>query len=210
MRTIVAADVHGVTTALRNMIAAIDPDALFLSPWDTDACPFASEQEAAAAFTAGKGIASYAARIAEAAQDEPAFIIGFSVGASAAWVHAASPRCHPASVATLFYGSRIRDHADLVPAVATTVVLAEKEPSFDPVELVKAIHRERVRAFIEPGTSHGFMNPDSPHHAPAQSAAYLRQLAADLARYRQQVAVVPVPPNPSRQPCSSRKTTARP
>ena len=184
MRVIVAADIHGVSAELRSLIEPVVGEAVFLSPWETDACPYADEQDAVREFIANIGFESYARRIALKANREPAYIVGFSVGASAAWLHSASSGCHPESEATLFYGSRIRDYVSLVPRIGVTAVFAESEPSFSPAQLARAIARDKVRSFVEPGTFHGFMNPRSANYAPTHCRAHLRALAAELARFR--------------------------
>ena len=58
MRTLIAADIHGVTAELRSLIEPIVSAAVYLSPWDGDACPFANEQEAASVFISQNGIES--------------------------------------------------------------------------------------------------------------------------------------------------------
>lgn len=184
VKTIVAADIHGVSAALRSLLAPFCGEAIFVSPWDGDGCPYDSEQQAHAAFFANQGIESYADKISAAAGSEPAFIIAFSVGASAAWLHAASGRGHAASRATLFYGSRIRDYAALTPRFDVTAVFAESEASFSPAQLARRIASERVRTCVEAGTHHGFMNPDSPNYAPARCSAQLQKLALALAEFR--------------------------
>ena len=183
-RAIVAADVHGVTARLRSLLGPLCGDAIFVSPWDGDGCPYASEQQAHSAFLANHGMASYADKIAAAAGDEPAFIVAFSVGASAAWLHAASGRGHPASRATLFYGSRIRDYADLTPRFDVAAIFAESEASFAPAQLARRIASDRVHACVEAGTAHGFMNPCSPNYAADRCSAQLQKLALALAEFR--------------------------
>lgn len=184
VRTIVAADLHGVSAALRSLLAPFVGEAIYVSPWDGDGCPFASEQQAHAALLAKNGIASYADKISAAAGDAPAFIIAFSVGASAAWLHAASGRGHPASRATLFYGSRIRDYAALTPRFCVTAIFAEGEASFSPARLARRIASERVQTCVAAGTRHGFMNPGSPNYAPALCSAQLQKLALALSEFR--------------------------
>ncbi len=187
MRTIIAADIFGVTAALRAMLRPLAGDALFLSPWDSDACPFPDEQEAAAAFVSCNGIEAYAEKIAVAANREPAFIIAFSVGANAAWIHSASGSCHPVSAAALFYGSRIRDYSSLAPKITVRVIFAETESSFSPGHLAKVIASDTVRTCIEPDTCHGFMNPLSVNFAPAQCSAHLQRLGVELAQFHQRM-----------------------
>ena len=183
-RTIVAADLHGVTARLRSLLAPLCGDAIYVSPWDGDGCPHASEQQAHSALLANHGIASYADKIGAAAGEAPAFIVAFSVGASAAWLHATSGRGHPASQATLFYGSRIRDYAGLTPRFGINAIFAEREASFVPAQLARRIASERVHACVEAETAHGFMNPDSPNYAAACCSAQLQKLARSLAEFR--------------------------
>jgi dienelactone hydrolase len=187
MKTIVAADIHGVTAELRTMLQPIVGDAVVLSPWETDACPFGDEGEAVTTFVARDGIASYARKISAAAAGEPAFIVAFSVGASAAWLHAASGDGNPHSAATLFYGSRIRDYASLKPRFDITAIFAETEASFSPARLADIIAGGRVRTFVEPGTLHGFMNPRSPNFVAARCAVHLQRLALELAQFRRAI-----------------------
>ena len=183
MKTIVAADLHGVTAGLRSLITPFASEAIFVSPWDGGGCPFASEQQAHSALMAKNGIESYADKISAAAGNEPAFIIAFSVGASAAWLHAASGKGHPDSLATLFYGSRIRDYSALIPSFNITAVFAESEASFSPAGLAQIIASNRVHTVIESGTAHGFMNPCSPNFATRQCQLQLQRLRTELARF---------------------------
>lgn len=165
------------------MILPVVGDALFLSPWETELCPFADEQEAASVFISQNGIASYARKIALAADGKPAFIVGFSVGASAAWLHSASEYSNPESTAMLFYGSRIRDYLSLVPRFGITAIFAETESSFQPQQIVSNIVRDKVHAYVEPGTFHGFMNPNSANFAPASCSVHLQNMARDWERF---------------------------
>lgn len=177
MKVIIATDIHGITPEFRSMFEPIARDALFLSPWDCDTNPFENEQEAVSVFIAQNGLQSYAEKISAAANAEPAYIIGFSVGASAAWLHCASSHCNPKSVATLFYGSRIRDFTFLELKINMTVVFAETEPSFLPDQVAKIITSENVLTIIEPNTFHGFMNPRSSNFSPTLCSMYLQRLS---------------------------------
>ncbi|MHC1789380.1 dienelactone hydrolase family protein [Solidesulfovibrio sp.] len=162
MHMIVAADIYGITPALAALAGSLDRQAVVLSPWDGEGCPFATEAAAHTAFVAGEGVAGYAARVTAAAGDAPAFLLGFSAGATAVWLHAAGAGCHPASRAVLFYGSRIRNHLALRPRCRVQAIFAEVEAAFDPKTLIAQIVSENVTVHIEPGAAHGFMNPLSP------------------------------------------------
>lgn len=162
MNMIVASDIYGITPAVTALAGSLDRQAVLLSPWAGEGCPFATEQAAHAAFVAGEGVAGYAARVTAAAGDGPAFLVGFSAGATAVWLHTAGAGCHPDSRAVLFYGSRIRNHLDLRPRCRVRAIFAEIEAAFDPKDIVAQMVSENVAVHIEPGAAHGFMNPLSP------------------------------------------------
>ena len=184
MRVILASDIYGITPAVLSLAGNLDRQAVVLSPWDGVGCPFATEQEAYAAFMAGEGITGYAARIVAAAGQAPAFLVGFSVGATAIWLHTTGAGCHPASRAVLFYGSRIRNHLEVRPRCRVRAIFAAYEAAFDPKDIVAPLVSKHVAVHIEPGAAHGFMNPLSPGYDAALESKYrrcLRQARADAA-----------------------------
>ncbi|WP_417070986.1 dienelactone hydrolase family protein [Niveibacterium terrae] len=180
MKTIIACDIHGIHAELRALCAPLGEALTFLSPWEGEGCPFASEALAHQALIAERGIETYADRIAECAAGEPVFLIAFSVGATAAWLHACSGEAHPESAAVLFYGSRIREHAQRVPKFPVEAIFAEREASFEPAALVAALKRERVRCAIVPGTAHGFMNPCSVNFVPDLADRWVGEIGKRL------------------------------
>lgn len=161
-RLLVAADIYGVTPALRALAADLGGEAEFLSPWEGEGSPFATEQASHAAFVAGPGLEAYVERIALAAAGKPVTLVGFSVGATAAWLFAAGRHCDPESRLVLFYGSRIRHYLDLRPRCRVEAIFAEHEAAFDPRAVAAAIASETVRTEVVAGASHGFMNALSP------------------------------------------------
>jgi dienelactone hydrolase len=178
---IIATDIHGTSDAIRSQWRHLGAGITWVSPWDGDGCPHPSEAAAVQAFHAQSGLQAYADKIARAAHQRPALLIGFSVGATSMWLHAGSPRCHPQSRAMLYYGSRIRDHLAVKPRCPVSLVFAEHEASFEPASLVAQLQHAGVNASMVANTSHGFMNPGSRHHRadlmPAQ-LAHLRQWMA--------------------------------
>ncbi|KHK04069.1 dienelactone hydrolase family protein [Desulfovibrio sp. TomC] len=162
MKTFIVSDIYGLTPVVEAFAGQLDRQAVVLSPWDGEGCPFATEQEAHAAFVAGEGVAGFAARVTAAAGGEPAFLVGFSAGATAVWLHAAGAGCHPDSRAVLFYGSRIRNHLDARPRCRVQAIFAEVEAAFDPKTIIARMASENVAVHIGPGAAHGFMNPLSP------------------------------------------------
>lgn len=169
MRVIVASDIHGITPELCMLVDRFSTDAVLLSPWEQPGCPFASEGEAHAAFVATGSIEAYAEKIAEVAVAAPAFIVGFSAGATATWLYSAHPQSDCRSRAVLFYGSRIRLYPHIAPRFPIRAVFAEHEPSFQPAALASRICQQNVAVEIEANAIHGFMNP--------LSAAYSSRLA---------------------------------
>lgn len=102
--------------------------------------------------------------------------LGFSVGATAAWLAA----CQGAvDGAACLYGSRIREHTESSPLSPALVLMAEQETAFDPRIVTTALARlPRVIAGVYDGVRHGFCNPASPvYDASGQLAAY-REVAA--------------------------------
>ena len=173
---LVAADIYGITPALRELVAGLGGDAVLLSPWEGEGSPYATEQASHAAFVAGPGLDAYAGRIALAAAGEPVFLLGFSVGATAGWLFAAGEHCHPDSRLVLFYGSRIRNYLDLRPRCRVEAIFAEREAAFDPQAVAAAIASETVRTVVVPGSAHGFMNALSPGYDAALAEGQLAML----------------------------------
>jgi dienelactone hydrolase len=173
---IIATDIHGITDAVRTQWRSLGEDITLVSPWDMDGCPHASEEAAVQAFHAHEGLQAFADKIAQVAHQQPALLIGFSVGASSMWLHAGSSRCHPQSRARLYYGSRIRDHLAVKPRCAVSLVFAECEPSFEPARLVAQLRQAAVTASIIPNTSHGFMHPNAGHHRADLAQVQIEQL----------------------------------
>jgi len=176
MPVLVAADVHGVHGPLRALFSGLGTLTSFVSPWDGEGAPFATEQEAAAAFHAQDGLVRYQAKIAAAAGADPVCLVGFSVGATALWLHAASTHCHPGSRAFLFYGSRIREHLGGVPRCAVSAVFAESEPAFTPAAVARRIASATAHSAVVAGTRHGFMNPRSPAFCAPRAQAQLERI----------------------------------
>lgn len=179
MKIIIATDIHGIHPQLRAMFQDLGNEVHFLSPWPGEGSPYANEQEAVAAFQADHGMEKYQQTIAQAADDLPSLLIGFSVGATALWRYIASKLCHPHSHAHLYYGSRIRDHQTSIPCCPTQVIFAEHEASFQPADIIANITHPHVACSIIARTHHGFMNPRSPNfreELARREVMYLRSL----------------------------------
>ncbi len=182
MQIIVATDIHGINDSLKAMFEDFNNEIKFLWPWNTDKCPYKTEQEAVAAFHSQNGLVTYQQKIAEAAGSKPSFLIGFSVGATSMWLYAASENCHPDSHAQLIYGSRIRDYLSIVPRCKASLIFAEHESSFRPESVATKMMNTPVACTIIKNTRHGFMNPHSPHYDEALTRQQLAQMKSHLIR----------------------------
>ncbi|MFB0637309.1 dienelactone hydrolase family protein [Bacillus rugosus] len=88
------------------------------------------------------------------------FVIGFSAGATIAWKCSRMPEV---SGAVCYYGSRIRDSLDHIPACPVLLFFPSYEPSFDVALLIKKL-REKQHPHLtiyQFDALHGFANPDS-------------------------------------------------
>ncbi|WP_100488316.1 dienelactone hydrolase family protein [Sporolactobacillus pectinivorans] len=112
------------------------------------------------------------------------YLIGFSVGATIAWIYSAQSRSLKGVIC--FYGSRIRDYDQLDPKCPVTLFLAHDEKSFsvdDFIIKLKDRNYENVDLHLLEA-KHGFANPFSEQfddqvyqQALAQVKSMLKQLS---------------------------------
>ncbi|TBN97315.1 hypothetical protein EYZ49_16975 [Salmonella enterica subsp. salamae serovar 13,22:z:-] len=80
-------------------------------------------------------------------------IIGFSVGATLAWLCSESSQCDGV---VSFYGSRIRDYTDVIPRCPTLVIQAKYETAYDPSHLQQKLANKPMMSFYIFNGHHGF------------------------------------------------------
>lgn len=85
------------------------------------------------------------------------FIIGFSIGATLAWL--CSQRAGLYSGAVGFYGSRIRDYKDVVPKCPALLFFPRFEESFDINHLIHELSGKDKTSIVQVKALHGFANP---------------------------------------------------
>jgi dienelactone hydrolase len=128
------------------------------------------------------GAVAMAARLSEFARTlrpryRKIYVLGFSAGATSAWI-AASEGAFDAAVC--FYGSRIRDHTDLVAACPCLLLFAATEPSFSPGRMIDRLAgRKNVTTGLY-DCGHGFCDLDSPNHDPEAAESALTRAAGFL------------------------------
>ncbi|ECC1693598.1 hypothetical protein DLR11_19310 [Salmonella enterica subsp. salamae] len=103
-------------------------------------------------------------------------IIGFSVGATIAWLSAESNLCDGI---VCYYGSRIRDYTDIMPSCPVLVIMAEFERSFDPSVLQKKLAGKTTVTYHVLNSYHGFSNPYSETYS-CRNTEIARDLAYDF------------------------------
>ncbi len=177
-------DIFGHTPEAQALARQLGGSVRIVSPYGSDRPRFASEMEAYAAFSAASSVEVFATVVAgELARARYDLAVGFSAGASALWLalgmtmwRALDKASAPPAQSVLYYGSRIRQHAELRPAGNAHLIFAEREASFNPAELVATLHAGGVNAEVLPGTAHGFMNRLSPGWDEAACAAEVARL----------------------------------
>lgn len=100
-------------------------------------------------------------------------IIGFSVGATVAWLCSNHENVH--RVVGL-YGSRIRQYLDIIPKTDTVLIYGEHEQSFDPKDLKHKLSKyTNVLVKVVEG-EHGFADPYSTKYNKNSTERILRFL----------------------------------
>ncbi|MCT4479212.1 dienelactone hydrolase family protein [Peribacillus frigoritolerans] len=101
------------------------------------------------------------------------FILGFSAGATVAWL-CSEEECVDGIVG--YYGSRIRNYAELAPRCPALLFFPLEEPSFNVDELISVLERTNVEVHKFNG-KHGFSDPyNSKYHAESAQAAVSKMM----------------------------------
>ncbi|MGE6719489.1 dienelactone hydrolase family protein [Peribacillus frigoritolerans] len=101
------------------------------------------------------------------------FILGFSAGATVAWL--CTEEEYVDGIVG-YYGSRIRNYAELVPRCPALLFFPLEEPSFNVDELISALESKDVEVHKFMG-EHGFSDPyHSKYHAESAQAAVSKMM----------------------------------
>lgn len=101
------------------------------------------------------------------------FILGFSAGATVAWL-CSEEECVDGIVG--YYGSRIRNYAELAPQCPALLFFPLEEPSFNVDELISALEIQNVEIHKFNG-KHGFSDPySSNYHAESAQKAVSKMM----------------------------------
>ncbi|GGE62756.1 dienelactone hydrolase family protein [Priestia taiwanensis] len=104
-------------------------------------------------------------------------IIGFSVGATVAWLCSTHPLC---DVIVGFYGSRIRNYLSIEPACNTLLLLPSEEPSFSVQELIHNLSEKEGVYPLQLEGKHGFADSYSPCYHEGSASIALEKMKAFL------------------------------
>ena len=90
------------------------------------------------------------------------FVVGFSVGATIAWLCSKEQNLCNAVIG--FYGSRIRDYLEVNPSCPVLLFFPTQEVSFNVSNLVGLINTKDMVFAKQLNGQHGFANPSSPNY----------------------------------------------
>jgi dienelactone hydrolase len=126
---------------------------------------YSQEEAAYRNFMENVGFAYATQRIKDILSDikykyEKIYIIGFSVGATVAWL-CSEEDCVSGVVG--YYGSRIRNYLELTPQCQTILFFPQKEQSFIVDDLISTLDKKNIEIHKFNG-KHGFSDPYSPNY----------------------------------------------
>lgn len=161
---IVVHEIYGINQHMKDVCAT-------LSQWGFNViCPnlleketpfdYSSEEDAYQHFMKHIGLLNGANTIKSVLREvkdryKEIFIVGFSVGATVAWVCSEEEGINGV---VCYYGSRIRNHLEIEPICPTMLFFPETEKSFDVDELIASIEKTNPNIHKLKG-KHGFTDP---------------------------------------------------
>jgi len=160
MLTIVVTDIFGKTPALEELCLKLEGEIQIIDPYNGNFVKFDDEVEAYKHFKNVMGLNKYSELLNEAIlkQRHTFKIIGFSIGASAIWMNSQNIKFKDIESAQCFYGSQIRNMADIDPLFPITIILPAHEEHFSVDELSQKLKQKQYIEIEETTYLHGFMN----------------------------------------------------
>lgn len=167
MKYLVVSDIWGQTSALDEFAQALAVlgSVEVIQPYPKAPTHFDTEQEAYQCFTQTVGLENYCHQLKNKIShiEEPVFLIGFSVGASAIWCLSEAFQSDKISGAIGFYSSQIRNHVTIEPNFPIFLIFPEIEKHFNLEKVISQLsHKGNTRCEKLPYL-HGFMNKCSPN-----------------------------------------------
>jgi dienelactone hydrolase len=170
MKLIVISDIFGWTSALNTfinqfydhyeMICVIDP-------YSGRNLHFLNEEDAYQHFQHHCGLEQLTDQLRIKLGETKGFvdIIGFSVGAAAAWEISGECRYRQIRKVIGFYGSRIREKTEICPDISTSLIFPKYEKNFDLEPVIQTLEKKNKVEIIRTEYLHGFMNKKSVNYS---------------------------------------------
>lgn len=181
--TIILPDVFGVTQDLQSLASHIAHEWSIVDAYECAAVAppeqDADDQQAYARFQQHIGLDAYSEMLHEKllATDAAVRVVGFSVGAAAAWRVASRIHHQHVHGAVCFYGNQIRKMVELKPTWPTHCVFPRHEPHFDVATLGHQIQGAANVDVEWVDYAHGFMNRRSNGYSPQGRSEFAKRLA---------------------------------
>lgn len=179
---IVVHEIYGVNRHMKDICRSLGeqgvdvfcPDLL-----DRTAFDYAEEDEAYRYFMENVGFSCARRKVEDLIADvrntyEKVIIVGFSVGATVAWLCSEDGRIDGV---VGYYGSRIRQFSELQPSCPVLLFFPRKEPSFDVAELQLSLQKKNVSCYQFEG-EHGFSDPYSDRFDEMSSQEAFRKMSS--------------------------------
>ncbi|WP_445356513.1 hypothetical protein ACJJIC_04210 [Microbulbifer sp. ANSA002] len=168
MKVIVVSDIWGRTEALDALCLRTFEDYTILDPYSGSEMNFEIEGDAYKYFINECGLESYYSYVSSYIKEQRYSynLLGFSVGATVAWMLACSDQAEFIKKTACFYGSRVRYLLNERPTRSVDFFLANKEPSFNVLEFSRELSNIPMMTLHKTQFSHGFMNSCSENFNP--------------------------------------------
>lgn len=188
MNIVVVTDIFGLTEHVMDLAETVRPaggSVQIVDPYKGVSHAFKDESEAYAYFADHAGLEAYARYLTDtvSAINGDCLVVGFSVGAAAAWKTAGCYAGKNLRRVIGFYGSQIRYHTDIKPVCPTMLLFPKSEDHFDVQALASHLEGKDGLECIRTDYLHGFMNPLSRNFDETGHAKYLSWLAERLDGY---------------------------
>jgi len=183
MNIVIAPDIFGITPSLTALVKKLSKHAevAIIDPYHGEVMDFKTEQLAYQEFLDEGGLDSYTEQLKVILTyiEQPVILLGFSAGASALWrlvdKEFGLQGCHFIG----FYPGKIRHYLDVVPNIATTLLMPNREAHFDIDQVIAQLPNHELLDVSQLPFGHGFMNPKSDGYD-ARAFASFERLIGDV------------------------------
>lgn len=181
-QVIITTDIFGRTDHLdvfAVLLARNGTPSTVVDPYEGVRRCFTEEAQAYEAFLEAGGHDRYASRLRSTMDTlaGPLVLVGFSAGATAAWICALDRQAGKVMHLVGFYPGRIRYHLNQIPPCPTTLIFPCREDHFNVDSVIRIVSQHEQVTCIKTKLFHGFMNPLSRNHNAAAASEYTATIA---------------------------------